>query len=75
MNFPSTFLIEPGEHQVYAIRFDERWDTQPSLPKIDEESISLKAIYEVLPTPEAPRYKIWIGRLESRTYGLKLRQW
>ena len=75
MNFPSTFLIEPGEHQVYAIRFDKRWDTQPSLPKTDEESISLKAIYEVRPTPEAARYKVWTGRLESHTYRLELRQW
>jgi len=33
MNFPSTFLIEPGEHQVYAIRLDEWWETRPSLPK------------------------------------------
>jgi len=74
-NFPSTFQIEPGEHQVYAIRFDERWDTQPSLPKADEESISLKAIYEVPPTPEAARYRVWTGRLESHTYHLKLRQW
>ena len=74
-NFPSTFQIEPGEHQVYAIRFDERWDTQPSLPKTDEESISLKAIYEVPPTPEAARYRVWTGRLESHTYHLKLRQW
>ena len=73
-NYPSTFLIEPGEHQVYAIRFDERWDTQPSLPKTDEESITLKAIYEVPPTPEA-RYKVWTGRLESHSYRLKLRQW
>jgi hypothetical protein len=75
VNFPSIFLIEPGEHQVYAIRLDERWQTQPSLPKTNEESISLKAIYEVPPTPEAARYKVWTGRLESHTYDLKLIQW
>src|SRR5208282_4351813 len=48
-----TFLIEPGEHQVYAIRLDERWETHPLLPKTDETPITLKAIYEVPPTPEA----------------------
>jgi len=73
-NFPSTFLIEPGEHQVYAIRLDEWWETHPSLPKTDEMAIKLKAIYEVHPTPEAAQYKVWIGRLESRTYDFKLRQ-
>ena len=74
-NFPSTFLIEPGEHQVYAIRLDEWWETHPSLPKTDETAITLKAIYEVPPTPEAAEYKVWTGRLESRTYNFKLRQW
>jgi hypothetical protein len=74
-NFPSTFLVEPGEHQVYPIRLDERWDTHPALSKADETPITLKAIYEVPPLPEAARYKVWTGHLESRTYELKLRQW
>jgi len=75
VNFPSTFLIESGEHQVYAIRLDEWWDTHPSLPKTDETPITLKAIYEVSPTPEATQYKVWTGRLQSRIYNFKLRQW
>src|SRR6266481_3550503 len=74
-NYPSTFLIEPSEHQVYAIRLDEWWETHPSLPKTDEMPITLKAIYEEAPTPEAAQYKVWTGRLESRTYNFKLRQW
>jgi hypothetical protein len=74
-NFPSTFLMEPGEHQVYAIRLDQWWETHPSLPKADETEITLKAIYEVRPTPEAAQYKVWTGRLESRSYNLKLSQW
>jgi hypothetical protein len=74
-NYPSTFLIEPGEHQVYSIRLDERWGTHPLLPKTDETPITLKAICEVAPTPDAAQHKVWTGRLESRTYNLKLRQW
>jgi len=75
MNFPSTFLIEPGEHQVYAIRLDESWETHPTLPKLDEMRITLKAIYEVAPTSEAVQFKVWTGRLESRSYNLTLGQW
>ncbi|HEY4815809.1 MAG TPA: hypothetical protein VIH67_00165 [Candidatus Acidoferrum sp.] len=75
VNFPSTFLIEPGEHQVYAIRLDEWWETHPSLPKTDETPITLKAFYEIAPTPEAAQHKVWTGRLESRSYNFKLRQW
>jgi hypothetical protein len=74
-NFPSTFLIEPGEHQVYAVRLDERWTTHPSLPKTAETAITLKAIYEVAPTPESAQYKVWTGRVESRNYNFNLRQW
>lgn len=75
MNYPSTFLIEPEEHQVYAIRLDESWETHPSLPKTGETLITLKAIYEVSPTAEAARLHVWTGHLESRTYKLTLRQW
>ena len=72
-NFPSTFLIGPGEHQVYAIRLDEWWETHPSLPKVAETSITLKATYEVSPTAEATQYNVWTGPLESRSYKLTLR--
>ena len=52
MNFPSTFLIPPGEHKVYPIRLDKWWDVG-SIPKSTEMQISLKAVYEVPVTPEA----------------------
>jgi hypothetical protein len=74
-NFPSTYVIKPGEHQVFAIRLDEWWETRPSLPKGDEALITLKAIHEVTPTPEATKYKVWTGRVESRSYNCSLRRW
>ncbi len=75
INFPSTFLIKSGEHQVYAIRLDEWWETHPALPKREEMPITLKAAYEVTPSPEAIEYKVWTGRLESHSYNFSLRQW
>lgn len=74
-NFPSTFLIEPGEFQVFAIHLDEWWETHPSLPKTAELRITLKAIYEVSPTPESAQYNVWTGRVESHIYNFTLRQW
>ena len=74
-NGPSTFSVAPREHQVFAIRLGKGWETRPSLPKADEMPIKLKAIYEVSPTPEAAKQKVWTGRLESRSYNLTLRQW
>jgi hypothetical protein len=74
-NNPSTFLIEPGEHRVYSIRLDKWWEANPSLPRADEMPITLKAIYEVRVTPEAIQYKVWTGRVESKSYSFTLRQW
>jgi hypothetical protein len=75
MNFPSTFVVQPGEHQVYAIQLDRGWEAQPAIAKTDETTIKLKAIYEVQPTPESGQYKVWTGRIESHTYDFTLRQW
>jgi hypothetical protein len=72
-NGPATFIVEPGEHQVYAIRLDEGWETHPPLPKADEMSITLKTIYEVSPTPESTQYNVWVGRVESHIYNFTLR--
>jgi hypothetical protein len=74
-NFPSTFVVQPGEHQVFPIRLDKEWEARPAVPKASEMPITLKAIYEVTATPEAPQHKVWTGRIESHTYNLTLRQW
>ena len=74
-NNPSTFAVQPGEHQVYAVRLDKRWISNPAFPKADEMHITLKAVYQVFPTPEASAQKVWTGHVESHTYHFTLRQW
>ncbi|MGB8128477.1 MAG: hypothetical protein WCG81_01660 [Candidatus Angelobacter sp.] len=74
-NGATTFMIQPGEHQVFAIRLDQWWEAKPALRKINEMPIKLKAIYQVLLTPEATKAGVWIGRTESHDYNLSLRQW
>jgi hypothetical protein len=74
INFPSTFLIPPGEHKVYPIRLDRWWNTA-GIPKSDETPVIVRTIYEVPNTPEASQYKVWVGRVESPNYELTLRQW
>jgi hypothetical protein len=75
VNFPSTFVIDPGEHRVFPIRLNEWWEAHPSLPKSAETPIKLKAIYEVPSTPEGTQFKVWVGHVESKTYNFTLRQW
>ncbi len=77
MNFPSTFIVPAGEHMVYAIALDDEWKAVPSVPIADATPIlvTLKAIYEVKPSPEATKGEVWTGRLESHSYQVKLRHW
>jgi hypothetical protein len=77
MNFPATFIVPAGEHMVYAIAHDDDWKAIPSVLIADATPIlvSLKAVYEVKPSPEATKGQVWIGRLESRSYQVKLRHW
>lgn len=75
MNYPSTFLVKPGEHEVIAVRLDDQWETKPTLAKKNEMPITLKVFYEVQPTEESAKYKVWTGRIESHAYSLTLHQW
>lgn len=75
MNFPSTFVVQPGEHQVFVIHLDEWWVAQPAFPRADEMPIAIKVIYEVKPTAEASQYRVWTGHIESHTYNFALSRW
>ena len=74
-NGPSPFVVQPGEHQVYAVQLDQSWEVKPAIPKENEIPVSVRAIYEVGPTPESRKYKVWTGRIESHAYDFTLRQW
>jgi hypothetical protein len=76
-NFPSTFLIKPGQQQVFAIRFDDDWEMSPMLPQKDETQVTLRAIYEVSAKNSTPddfifppiiKERVWKGRIESPSY-------
>ena len=74
-NGASTFIVQPREHQVFAIRLGQWWETKPALRKVNDMPITLKVIYEVSPSPEAITLGVWTGRLESHQYKVILRQW
>lgn len=75
LNFPSTFIVEPGEHQVFPIRFDDSWAAEPALPFKDEMPITLKAIYSVSANPDSAKFRVWTGRVESHAYNFTLSQY
>jgi hypothetical protein len=80
-NYPSTSIVPPGEHYVYAIEFtNQNWTMAPSLrfSKAEAVVVHLKAIYQLTPTRESQKLgkKIWVGRAESKDYAFRLvREW
>jgi hypothetical protein len=71
-NSPATFLIRPGQQQVYPIQLDSSWENRPQFAKAGTSGITLKAIYEVRATPEASQQNVWLGRIESPSYDFVL---
>jgi hypothetical protein len=83
VNRPTSFLIKPGQHQVFAIRFDDDWETNPAPLWKAEMRVTLKAIYEVpssygtfgdIVFPATVKEKVWKGRIESPGYAITLVQ-
>jgi hypothetical protein len=74
-NSPAIFLVPPSQYQIYPIQLDSQWDNRPQFTKSGSVRVSLKAIYEVGPTPEAAEQNVWVGRVESPTYDFVLRHW
>jgi hypothetical protein len=66
-NVPGTFLLLPGEQQVYVIELGQEWVTEPKYEK-GPTSIDLVAIYRLDPSPEAKKYKVWTGEVASKSY-------
>jgi len=74
-NTPATFLVLPGQQQIYPIQLDSTWDNLPQFPQAGTTRITLKAIYQVGSTPEAVQENVWVGRLESPIYDFMLAHW
>ena len=74
-NGPGTFLIPPGESQVYPIRLDAEWDNRPTFADAGDTPVTIKAIYKVATTAESTKYKVWTGRIASANYKVILIHW
>jgi hypothetical protein len=65
-NYPDWTVIPPGEHMVFAVKFDaSTWQNVPLLEAENPQIIRLKAIFEIPEEVEAKERKIWTGRVAS----------
>lgn len=75
INFPSTFKILPGEHQIFPIRLNDEWSGRPTYSKAGNESVKVKAIFEIKASPEDAENNAWTGLVSSKVYNLELHFW
>ena len=74
-NLTGTFLVPPGESQVYTVGLDTEWDNRPTFADSGDTSVTVKAIYEVTPTTESTKYGVWTGCIESSSCKFFLTHW
>jgi hypothetical protein len=75
VNFPASFWLVPGAHQVYPVLLNDSWAADPVPARVGKTQVSLTAVYEVSQTPESEKFRVWTGHIESKPYKIDLRQW
>ena len=75
VNFPSTFTISPGGHQVFPITFDEAWAGRPDFGKPGRTAVKLKAVYGIVADDDSKEQGVWAGRVESEVMEVEVNHW
>ena len=74
-NIPSTYVIPPGEHEVYPIKLDSDWENRPPRSGDGVVPVTVKAIYDVRRGSDSDAFHVWTGRVESASYHFSLWYW
>jgi hypothetical protein len=74
-NGPSVFIVLPGEQRVLVVRLDSSWNGLPNFFAPGEQDVRLRAVYDVPASPEAAKLHVWVGRIASPEYAIRLRHW
>ncbi|MCB1086592.1 MAG: hypothetical protein KDM63_06075 [Verrucomicrobiae bacterium] len=70
-NFPSIYLVPPGENMVFRFTFDSNWENLPELPN-GETEVSINVIYKCTASDESKKQGVWAGKIRSDEYKQKL---
>lgn len=62
-NWADSFVVKPGNHFVYKVRFDDEWKGFPENWK--NQKIRIKAFFAIAKDRQTERLKVWTGKLES----------
>jgi hypothetical protein len=67
-NFPSSLAIAPGQTYVFDVYFGDgkTWGGFPIRPG-EEQTVQIRAVYDIPTTPESTAHNVWTGHLESES--------
>jgi hypothetical protein len=71
-NFPSSFLVAPGEAQVFPIELDSHWENQKALFGNCDKQVKLRATFHIEPSNDATTHQVWSGSAQSKLYDFRL---
>jgi len=65
-NGPGYFEILPGQEIITPVQLTGKsWEADQTLSIMNNEIVSVKALLNILSTPEAKELDVWIGKAES----------
>lgn len=65
-NYPDWTTLEPGDHMVFEVSFDEPiWQDAPMPEPGNSRPVRMKAVYEVRVDDETKEHEVWTGRVSS----------
>jgi hypothetical protein len=75
-NIPSLLEIPSRGTHVIGVYFaiPRRWEGFP-VPENGVEPVTIRAVFEVLPTPESDQLRAWVGRIVSESRDVEFAKW
>ena len=65
-NYPEATLLQPGDHMVFDVAFDqETWRDAPLPGKGNSREIRMKAVFRIPADEQTREHKVWTGELAS----------
>jgi hypothetical protein len=76
MNYPSSWVILPGEDLVIDVYWGDE-DTWEGFPPLGTESqkLTIRAIFQIKPDSETKQYDVWTGRIASSPQEVVFSKW
>lgn len=64
-NYPDWTTLQPGDHMVYEVSFDERTWPDVALEQGKARQVRMSAVIEVKPDMDSEREDVWTGTVAS----------